>query len=89
MPSPSRRLDTALVLLVGLALATVLLTPHVPGVLLGNTALLGLAALKGRVVVLDYLGLRAAPAPWSGVVTAWILLLVGIAWLAGAAALLR
>jgi energy-coupling factor transporter transmembrane protein EcfT len=89
MPSPSHRLDAALVLLVGLALATVLLTPHVPGVLLGNAVLLGLAASKGRIVVLDYLGLRAAPAPWSGVVTAWVLLVVGIAWLAGAATLLR
>jgi hypothetical protein len=34
--------------------------------------------------VLDYLDLRAAPAPLRGLVNAWIVILVLFAWLASA-----
>ncbi len=82
------RLDATLVALVGLAIATVSTPPFVPGALLGDAVLLALAALKGRKILLDYLDLRAAPAVWRGLVTAWVILVTGFAWAASAVAFL-
>lgn len=73
------------VLLIGLALATILLSSLIPRALLANAVVLSLAAVKGRRIVLDYLDLRAAPALWRGLLTAWILLIALFAWLAAAA----
>ncbi|MCK1285625.1 cytochrome C oxidase subunit IV family protein [Bradyrhizobium sp. 44] len=78
------RLDITWIALIGLALATILVPPLVPRPLLGNALLLALAAVKGRRIVLDFLDLRAAPALWRGLVSAWILIVVLFAWLTSA-----
>ncbi|MDN5001116.1 cytochrome C oxidase subunit IV family protein [Bradyrhizobium sp. GCM10027634] len=78
------RIDIAWILLIGLALATLLVPPLVARPLLGNALLLTFAALKGRCIVLDFLDLRAAPALWRGLVSAWVLIVVLFAWLASA-----
>jgi hypothetical protein len=82
------RLDATLVALVGLAIATVSTPRFVPGALLGDAALLALAALKGRKILRDYLDLRAAPAVWRGLVTAWVISVTAFAWAASALAFL-
>jgi hypothetical protein len=78
------RLDITWIALIGLALATILVPPLVPRPLLGNALLLALAAVKGRRMALDSLDLRAAPALWRGLVSAWILIVVLFAWLTSA-----
>ncbi|MCK1368978.1 cytochrome C oxidase subunit IV family protein [Bradyrhizobium sp. 62] len=78
------RLDITWIALIGLALATILVPPLVPRPLLGKALLLALAAVKGRRIVLDFLDLRAAPALWRGLVSAWILIVVLFAWLTSA-----
>lgn len=78
------RLDMTWIALIGLALATVLVPSFVPRSLLANALVLVLAAVKGRRIVLDYLDLRAAPALWRGLVSAWIVVLALFAWLASA-----
>lgn len=78
------RLDITWIALIGLALATIVVPPLVPRPLLGNALLLALAAVKGRRIVLDFLDLRAAPALWRGLVSAWILIVVLFAWLTSA-----
>jgi len=79
------RLDVTLIVLIGLALATLLVPPLLPRPLLANALVLALAAIKGRQIALDFLDLRAAPALWRGLVSAWIIILVLFAWLASAA----
>jgi hypothetical protein len=54
------------------------------GLLLANGAVLVIAAIKGRRILLDYLDLRSAPALWRGLATAWLLLVVGFAWVVSA-----
>ncbi|MGW1423756.1 cytochrome C oxidase subunit IV family protein [Bradyrhizobium manausense] len=78
------RIDITWIALIGLALATLLVPPLVARPLLGNALLLTFAALKGRRIVLDFLDLRAAPALWRGLVSAWVLVVVLFAWLASA-----
>lgn len=41
-----------------------------------SMALLGMAAFKARLVVLDYFGLRDAPGPWRAILTTWIVVIV-------------
>ncbi|SFJ39425.1 cytochrome C oxidase subunit IV family protein [Bradyrhizobium sp. cf659] len=74
------RLDLTWVVLIGLALATVLVPSLVTRPLLGNALLLTFAALKGRRIVLDFLDLRAAPALWRGLVSAWVVIVLLFAW---------
>lgn len=78
------RLDITWLILIGLALATLLVPALVPRPLLANALLLTFAALKGRRIVLDFLDLRVAPALWRGLVSAWIVIVVLFAWLASA-----
>ncbi|MGY3037187.1 hypothetical protein ACVIIV_006357 [Bradyrhizobium sp. USDA 4354] len=78
------RLDIAWIILIGLALATILVPPLVWRPLLANALLLTFAALKGRRIVLDFLDLRAAPALWRGLVSAWVVIVALFAWLASA-----
>jgi hypothetical protein len=78
------RLEITWIALIGLALATILLPPLMPGPLIGNALLLAFAAIKGRRIALDFMDLRAAPALWRGLVSAWILVVVLFAWLASA-----
>ncbi|MCP3467794.1 cytochrome C oxidase subunit IV family protein [Bradyrhizobium sp. CCGUVB23] len=79
------RLNVTWAVLIALAIATVLVPCLVPRALFANAVLLALAAVKGRRIVLDYLDLRAAPALWRGLMSAWIVILVLFAWLASAA----
>lgn len=88
LPRPSR-LDATFAILIGLALASLAATRLVPGVLIVNGIVFGLAILKGRKVALDFLGLRDAPPLWRGLVGGWIVLVAGTAWASAAAALLR
>jgi hypothetical protein len=85
-------LEATLIVLVGLAVATLcasrVLPGFLPGVLLANVILLGLALLKGRWILLDFLGLRTAPAIWRALVTAWVLGVVSFAFAVSAARLL-
>lgn len=78
------RLDITWIVLIGLALATLLLPPLLPRPLLANALVLVLAAIKGRRIALDFLDLHAAPALWRGLVGAWIVILALFAWLASA-----
>jgi hypothetical protein len=78
------RLDITWIALIGLALATILLPPLLPRPLLGNAVLLVLAAIKARRIALDFMDLRAVPALWRGLVSAWIVTVLLFAWLASA-----
>lgn len=80
----SDRLDITWIVLIGLAFATLLLPPLLPRPLLANALVLVLAAIKGRRIALDFLDLRAAPALWRGLVSAWIVILALFAWFASA-----
>lgn len=80
----SDRLDITWIVLIGLALATLLLPPLLSRPLLANSLVLVLAAIKGRRIALDFLDLRAAPALWRGLVSAWIVILALFAWFASA-----
>ncbi len=74
------RLDIALIVLIALALATMAIVGVTSNAALIDGAVLAIAAIKGRRILLDYLGLRSAPALWRGLVTAWLMLIVGLAW---------
>ena len=82
------RLEVTWVALIGLAIATILVPSLVPRALFANALVLAFAAIKGRRIVLDYLDLRAAPALWRGLVTAWVVLVAVLAWAASAVSLL-
>jgi Prokaryotic Cytochrome C oxidase subunit IV len=82
------RLDLTLIALIALAFATMALTGVGRGLVLADGAVLAIAAVKGRRVLLDYLDLRSAPPLWRGLATAWLVLLVGFAWAASAASIL-
>lgn len=79
------QIDIAWGLLVALALATVAVSSAELFALVGNALVLSLAAVKGRKIALDYLGLRAVPGPWRALVTSWVIALAVFAWLAAAA----
>jgi hypothetical protein len=81
-------LESTLIVLVGLAVATLCASRVLPGVLLANVILLVLAMLKGRWILLDFLGLRTAPAIWRALVTAWVLGVASFAFAVSAARLL-
>ncbi|MDA9431228.1 cytochrome C oxidase subunit IV family protein [Bradyrhizobium sp. CCBAU 51627] len=76
------RVDITWIMLIGLALATLLIPPLVTRPLLGNALLLTFAGIKGRRLVLDFLDLRAAPPLWRGLLSAWVFIVVLFAWLA-------
>jgi hypothetical protein len=81
-------LETTLVVLVGLAITTLLASRHLTAGPATSAAVLGIAVLKGRRILLDFLGLRTAPALWRGLVTAWVTGVASLAWAASAARLL-
>jgi Prokaryotic Cytochrome C oxidase subunit IV len=74
------RLDLAWIALIALAFATMTLAGLVRNPVLVDGAVLAIAAIKGRRILLDYLDLRSAPALWRGLATAWLMLVVGFAW---------
>ncbi|MBR1203690.1 MULTISPECIES: hypothetical protein [unclassified Bradyrhizobium] len=79
-------LDTTLFVLIGLAVATLLTSWHLMAGPSATGVVLGLAALKGRRILLDFLGLRAVSPVWRSLVTVWV---VGIASFAWAASVVR
>jgi hypothetical protein len=83
-----RRLGLTLMILIGLAAATLAASWQLMAGPWASAAVLGLAMLKGRRILLDFLGLRAAPALWRGLVTAWVVGVASFAWAASAARLL-
>jgi hypothetical protein len=88
MGAGSYRVDTTWGVLIGLAIATLWLPPLVPSAVPANALLLTLAAIKGRGILLNYLGLRDAPPIWRGLVSTWLLLVLAFAWIVSALALL-
>jgi hypothetical protein len=83
-----RSLEVTLLSLIGLAIATLVASRNSLDAPFNDAVVLGLAALKGRWILLDFLGLRAAPAIWRGLVTTWLVGMVSFAWVAAAARLL-
>ena len=81
-------LETTLIVLIGLAFATLCASRVLPGALFANLILLGLAILKGRWILLDFLRLRTAPAVWRVLVTAWVLAVASFALAVSTARLL-
>ena len=82
------RLDLAWLALIALAITTMALVGVVRNELLVNGAVLAIAAIKGRRILLDYLGLRSAPALWRGLATAWLMLIAGFGWAVSTASVL-
>ncbi|KRR27830.1 hypothetical protein CQ14_08270 [Bradyrhizobium lablabi] len=82
------RLDLTLLALIALAGATMALTGVTRGLLFADGAVLAIAAIKGRRILLDYLDLRSAPPLWRGLATAWLMLIVGFAWAVSAVSVL-
>jgi hypothetical protein len=78
------RLDLTLLALLGLTLATMAFAGATRAPVLVDGIVLAIAAIKGRRILLDYLDLRSAPALWRGLATAWLMLIVGFAWVASA-----
>ncbi len=76
------RLDLAWLLLLCLAIGTLAASLLVPSRWGVDMLVLLLAAAKGRVIVIDYLGLRRAPGLWRGLLTAWPTSLVAFAGVA-------
>ena len=74
------RLDFTWIALIALAIATIALAGLVRNPVLVDGAVLAVAAIKGRRILLDYLELRAAPALWRRLATAWLMLIVAFAW---------
>jgi hypothetical protein len=81
-------LEITLYILIALALATLIVSWQLMAGPVATAIVLGLAMLKGRTILLDFLGLRAAPALWRGLVTAWVVGVASFAWAASAARLL-
>lgn len=81
------RLDLTLLILVGLALATLAASWQLMAGPWASAIVLGLAVLKGRLILLDFLGLRTAPVIWRGLVTTWIVGVASFAWAVSAARL--
>lgn len=88
-PLPRSGPDAAVVMLIGLAGASLAASMVLPYGTVVNALVLAAAMLKGRVVVLDFLGLRRAPALWRGLVVGWVMLIGMVAWLGATASLLR
>jgi hypothetical protein len=80
MRCPPDRLDFTLIALIALAFATMALVGAARDPVLVDGAVLAIAAIKGRRILLDYLDLRSAPPLWRGLATAWLMLIVGFAW---------
>ena len=73
-------LNLTLMVLIALAFATMAFVGAARDPMLVDGAVLAIAAIKGRRILLDYLGLRSAPALWRGLAMAWLMLIVGFAW---------
>jgi hypothetical protein len=82
------RLDLTLIALIALAFATMALTGITRDLVLADGAILAIAAITGRRILLDYLDLRSAPPLWRGLATAWLMLIVGFAWAVSAVSVL-
>ena len=77
-------LEMTLLVLVGLAAGTLFASWHLMAGPSGTAIRMGLAGLKGRRILLDFLGLRAGSPLWRGLVTAWVVGIASFAWAASA-----
>jgi hypothetical protein len=78
------RLEITLLVLVGLAVGTLLASCNLMAGPAATAVLMGLAVLKGRQILMDFLGLRVASPLWRGLVTAWVVGIASFAWAASA-----
>lgn len=69
---PMDRLDLTLLVLVALTLGGLVAVLTVPSTHLVDGLLLGASVVKGRQLVLNYLGLREAPALWRRLIVGWV-----------------
>jgi hypothetical protein len=81
-------LEITLTVLAGLAIATLLASWQLMAGPLATATVLGLAAVKGRRILMDFLGLRAVSPVWRGLVTAWVIGVTSFVWVASFARLL-
>ncbi len=89
MIRPIPRRDRAAPLLLLLAAATITLSRGSAAAFAGGALLITIAALKARLLVLDYFGLRHSAGPWRAILFAWIGFVTFAALIPGAAQLLR
>lgn len=82
------RLEITLIALIGLAIGSLLASWNLMAGPFGGAVVLAFAALKGRWILLDFLGLRTASTIWRGLVTAWVFGVASFAWAASAVRLL-
>ncbi|MDJ1157521.1 hypothetical protein QNA08_04615 [Chelatococcus sp. SYSU_G07232] len=83
------RVDLAWAAIAALTLCSIAVAAVLPAGPATNGLLLLAAAAKGRWLALDFLGLRDVAGPWRGLLGAWIVAVVAVAWLASLAAALR
>ena len=88
MAAPHSRSGLACVTLIALTLTGLGLSRTGLPAWLAGCLLLGLATIKGRLVVLDFFGLRGAPGPWRAILSIWIAAVAATALAASAASLL-
>jgi len=81
-------LEITLIALIGLTIASLIASWNPMAGHLSGAVVLGFAAMKGRWILLDFLGLRTAPAIWRGLVTAWVFGVASFAWAASTVRLL-
>ena len=74
--------ETTLFALIGLAGATLIASSHLTAGPSAAAIVLGLAVLKGRLILLNFLGLGASSPAWRGLVTAWVVAVASFAWAA-------
>jgi hypothetical protein len=67
-----QRRDVAVVVLIALTAIGLALSRSGLDPTLCSMILLGVAAYKARLIVLDYFGLRGTPGPWRAILTTWI-----------------
>ncbi|WP_420131745.1 cytochrome C oxidase subunit IV family protein [Rhodopseudomonas sp.] len=83
------RRDRAVLLLLVFTGVTVALSRSPAAAFAGGALLIGVAAFKARLLVLDYFGFRNAAGPWRAILLMWIGFVALAALIPGLAQLLR
>lgn len=74
------RLEAALVALFGLTIIALFAAGYVSARPTAHATILGVAALKGRRILFDFIGLRARPGIWRGLLSAWVVAVASFCW---------
>ncbi|WP_441243980.1 cytochrome C oxidase subunit IV family protein [Tardiphaga sp. 768_D3_N2_1] len=74
------RLEAALLALFGLTIIALFAAGHVSARPAAHATILGVAALKGRRILFDFIGLRARPGIWRGLLSAWVVAVASFCW---------